>query len=492
MSFIRPGLYFCLFSLLLPSSLKAQVVSVHHPQLKFVFEDSLLKISNYHSALQPFHIRAESFTGKAGRNFYIAPVLDASVSYQHNNTFAYRFGQGAYLACNLGRKAGLEVSAVLYEQKFPGESYSIDSLKLIPHHDRYLWGKDEHAGYLALLGNIWWKPNRWLTFTAGNDKQFIGDGHQSLLLSENASAYPFFQTKLNIWKIQYQHQVMFMRDLVYDSGDKRFPKYSSQHVISYNITPKLNVYIFEAVMWRKQDSARYRNFDVTYLNPFIFFRPVEFNQGSPDNVIMGFGGKWILFKKSFVYGQFLLDEFNLKYFSQNNGWWASKYGFQLGFKTYGLLKNKKSMLLIEYNQARPFTYSHSYSLQNYGYLREPLAHPLGSNFREMTGILRLALSNRWHVCGEGSYMRYGTDPDKLNYGSDIYKKQWSFSKYYGNYIGQGVTHTVLTGSLSLYRLLVPSWRTTAFSTISLTLHKTDHVKDWQPSIELGIKTLLYE
>ena len=397
--------------------IQAQTISIHHPHLKFLYEDSLLLRPDYHSALQPVRIYAPDRNdpvqthGRASLcraslcrashsaaaplrtydfpydirlttyDYSLSPVLDASGSYNFNSkTFSYRFAQGAYIASNLGKRAGFELLAVLYEQKFPGQSYSIDSLKLVPRHNHYLWGNNESAGYLAVRGNIWWKANKWLTFTAGNAKHFIGDGERSLFLSENAAAYPFFQTRLNIWKINYQHQVMFMRDLVENAGNKRFPKYVSQHTLSYNHKNRFNFYIFETVIWRKQDSVRHRGFDLTYMNPFVFYRPVEFNQGSPDNVLMGLGGKWRIFGKNYLYGQFLLDEFNFKFVTKNDGWWASKYGFQAGFKTYGLWKERKSLLLLEYNHMRPFTYAHSYSLQNYGYLRQPLAHPLGSSF----------------------------------------------------------------------------------------------------------------
>lgn len=487
---------------LLNNALRSQSISIHHPQLRFLFEDSLLQHSSYHSALLPFKTKVSQLNNLLSlkptnsvefKNFLAAPVLNASAGYYHSNReFDYRFGQGGFFAGNLGKKAGYEISAVLYEQKFPGESHSIDSLTLVPRHNRYLWGKNEETGYLSVRGNVYWKANRWLTFTAGNDKHFIGDGQHSLLLSENAAAYPFFQTRLNIWKVQYQHQVMFMRDLVYGKGDKRFTKYSSQHSISYNISPRINLYVFEAVIWRKQDSVRHRGFDLTYMNPFLFFRPAEFNQGSPDNVLMGLGGKFRILRKSYLYGQFLLDEFHLKEVKANRNWWGIKYGYQVGFKTYGLFHEKKSLLSVEYNQMRPFTYSHTYSLQNYGYLMEPLAHPLGSNFREVNGVFRVALSNKWFIHGTGTFMRYGRDPAGLNYGSDMYKGQWTFSKKYDNYITQGILHTVLDGELTISRVLVPAWRLYAFSSLGLTMHKISDKSEWQPRFQMGLNTLLYE
>lgn len=470
----------------------AQEITIHHPQLKFIFEDSLLKSPAYHSALQPLVIRHTNLTGDPKpQKIFISPVFEGTLQ-KTKYDLSYRFGEGIYLSGNLNPKAGYEFSCVFYQQELPGESHSIDSLKLIPRYNQYLWGKYEHAGYISIRGHVYWNPGKWLSFRLGHDKHFIGDGVQSLFLSENAAAYPFFQTRINVWKINYSHQVMFLRDLVDGLGSKRFSKYASQHVLSYNATPWLNMYIFETVIWRKQDSLRHRGLDLTFLNPFLFFRPVEFNQGSPDNVIMGLGGKIRIFPKTYLYGQFLLDEFHLKEVKANRGWWGLKFGYQAGIKTYGLFKNRHSLLSLEYNQVRPFTYSHTYSLQNYGYLRQSLAHPLGSNFKELTGVLRLEILNNWYVHGKFNFRRYGTDPPEKNYGSDIYKTQKSFSKIYDNYTTQGILHTEAEAEMTISRSIIDKWRLFAFSTFNLTAHKVEGTTTFQPSIQAGLNTLLYE
>jgi hypothetical protein len=502
--FIKPiiGLLLCM---LIRTELFAQTITIHHPQLQYLFEDSLLKRDNYHSALKPLVVSAEMFDSVMGCTrpfkqilthfpFRIAPVLEASANYNgYQKDMSIRLGQGITLSGNLGKKAGFELSAVLYEERFSALSSAYtDSLSLIPRFNRPLWVKDKMCCYALVRGSIYWRPLQWLTFRTGNDKNFIGDGIRSFLLSENADAYPFFQTRLNIWKINYSHQVMFLRDLVPGLGSKRFTKYSSQHTFSLNATKRLNVYIFEAVVWRKQDSLRYRGFDMNYLNPFLFFRPVEFNMGSPDNVLMGIGGKWRIGGKSFIYGQLMLDEFRLQEIKANNGWWGNKYAYQIGFKTYSIFKNHKSMLVAEYNHCRPYTYAHTYSLQNYGYLTQSLAHPQGSNFREAIAQFYISLPKRWFVRLEGQFIRFGSDPAGKNMGSDMYKPQWTHPNNNGNYIGQGTLNHQLSGALSVSRMLIPEWRLQGFISGNLTFRKTGTDKDFFPIVQAGISTLLYE
>ena len=126
-----------------------------------------------------------------------------------------------------------------------------------------------------------------------------------------------------------------------------------------------------------------RNFDVNYLNPIIFFRPIEYNIGSSDNSFFGVNLKATIFKRHILYSQLILDEFLLEEIRNNNGWWANKYGFQFGYKSFDLFELNGLGFQLEFNSVRPFTYSHLSSLQNYGNANHSLAHPLESNFREL-------------------------------------------------------------------------------------------------------------
>ena len=52
--------------------------------------------------------------------------------------------------------------------------------------------------------------------------------------------------------------------------------------------------------------------------------------------MIGFNSKWVPHKKWHLYGQFMFDEFRLSEIQAGNGWWANKYGFQVGAKHFDL------------------------------------------------------------------------------------------------------------------------------------------------------------
>jgi hypothetical protein len=489
--------------------LKGQDVVLHHPQLQYVFADSIAKVRTAHSVFAPYIVAENAynqyfygdtlshhFIKKTSVRFTVDadPVVDASFLYdQQSGDFLPQFGLGMRLSGNLGNKVGWDFSGEILHQAFAkAVTDSISALNLVPGFDNELATNGRWATFGMLRGSAWWNANRYMTFKAGNDKQFWGDGHRSLFLSENAAAYPYVQMDIHLWKIKYVFQTLFLRDLEYGQGSARSPKYISMHQLNYSVCNRLDVYAFEALVWCKEDSLRYRNIDMHYLNPFIFFRPVEYNVGSPDNMLFGAGGRLRIFQKTYLYGQLLLDEFRMKELVANNGWWGNKYGVQAGFKTYGLTRKYPSILLLEINHVTPFTYSHTSSMENYGYLRSPLAHPRGTNFDEALMVFRMSLNRRHSLHFTSVVSRFGTNIPGENDGGDIYAGMWMFKNLYGNKTGQGVTTYEAEQSLQYSYLVSPAWRLNAFFTISSLERRLNGTTTVYPSVNFGLKTLLYQ
>ncbi len=222
---------------------------------------------------------------------------------------------------------------------------------------------------------------------AGKGKHVVGDGYRSLLHSDHAPAYPYAQISAKAWRLQYH---IWYAALKHQSPlDPAFlmNKYGVFHYLSYKGPKGFQLGFFESVIWAGSDSLRKRSWDPSYLNPVVFFRPLEYHNGSPDNVLMGLNSSAVLYNFCKVYAQFALDEFLLKKMFSGSHWWGNKYAWQLGLKGY---INRHWFLQAEYNYVRPFTYSHLYTAQNYAHAGYALAHPQGSNLKEavLQGVYR--------------------------------------------------------------------------------------------------------
>ncbi len=194
---------------------------------------------------------------------------------------------------------------------------------------------------------------------------------------------------------------------------------------------------FESVVWQAGDSTYYRGFDPFYINPIQFYRPVEYSIGSSDNSLLGFDFSLKIKEKWILYSQFMLDEFLLREISAGDGWWANKFAIQVGLKAFEPFNSKGLFVRAEFNLARPFTFSHGSSKQNYAQLGEAIGHPLGSNFYE--GLLELNINIGKYGRLENLFLAYikGVDPEGENLGGDIFKSYTNPTNTYGNYITQG-------------------------------------------------------
>jgi hypothetical protein len=230
---------------------------------------------------------------------------------------------------------------------------------------------------------------------------------------------------------------------------KGYPtKFVALHHLSLNIGKKLNIGVFESVIFSADDSLGTDHFRLEYLNPIIFYRAIEQQNGSSDNVMLGFDFKWNALRKISLYGQFLLDEFVIDNIRAGNGWWANKWAVQLGGKYVDAFGIPNLDLQGELNVIRPFTYSHHSIYGSYSSYRQPLAHPLGANLKEIVGIARYQPLPRLNLTGKLSFTNIGRDTVNVNWGSDILKANQTREQEYNNTVGQGLKNDILFGSFT--------------------------------------------
>ena len=191
-----------------------------------------------------------------------------------------------------------------------------------------------------------YNANKYFTFIAGKGNHFFGDGYRSLLLSDNAASYPFLKIESTFWKVKYVNLYSWHND--FRTGSNR-NKFSTSHYLSWNITKDINLGLFETVVWQGSDTLHNRGFEVTYMNPAIFYRAPEFSLGSADNSLIGASLKFRIKKNYIFYSQLILDEFYLVEMKAGNKWWANKYGIQAGVKIYDVLGIENLAFQSEFN-----------------------------------------------------------------------------------------------------------------------------------------------
>jgi hypothetical protein len=291
-----------------------------------------------------------------------------------------------------------------------------DKFQSVPGAGYYKNFKGTGYDYFDARGYFTFNVTKYIDVAFGYDRNFIGNGYRSLFLSDFGNSTLFLKLNTRIWKFNYQNLFMELQQTEPRGPDRLLrKKYAAFHHLDVNIGKKLNIGLFEGVMFGRSD-----HFEFSYLNPIIFYRSMEQQNGSYDNSVAGIDFKLNTLKKVQLYGQFLLDEFNFQQLKDDATWWANKWGLQLGAKYINALGIKNLDLQLEYNRVRPFTYSHRDSVANYTHYNQPMAHPLGANFSETIGIIRYQPAPKWTVLAKAMYWKQGLDTGSRSFGSNIF------------------------------------------------------------------------
>lgn len=417
-------------------------------------------IDSRRSLFKTFYKKQPDFLHVKTKDFFLSvnPVMSAQLMNENNSAGTggtkYWSARGLELRGWISKRIGFYTYVADNQEQVPGfvDDWAT-KYRAVPGGDFYRKNGSTYdyfmaRGYVdfALIKN---KVN----VTFGHDNHFIGDGARSLYISNFSAPATFLRINTKIWKLNYQNLFLELTpQYLSNPGDARLPrKYATIHTLSINATKWLNIGFYEAVMFSRRD-----RFEFGYMIPLIFYRGIERGMGSPDNVNIGLNFKAVAAKHFQFYGQLLLDEFKASELFGNKGWWANKWGIQLGAKYFDALGIKNLDLQGEINVVRPYTYTHRDSTSNFTHYNQPLAHPLGAGFQEVIGILRYQPAKNLFLTIKGMYYRQGLDTGMSNFGSNIFADYVSRNQEYGVKMINGVQANCMSLNLHLAYELRPN------------------------------------
>ena len=379
-----------------------------------------------------FYRHPYDFASVKTKDFFLVinPVISGTEVYQSNtpNKSSYGSrnfsnGHGAEARGWITKKLSFYTSFVDNQDRYPSYIFNSTSYyrtEYVPGADFFIASTTNanYYDYMQASGYFEFEAIKdHLNVTFGSGKHFIVDGISSLFLTDNSSNTPFLQLNAKIWKFDYECLYLeLMPQYFKPAGDKVLnEKFTTMHYISYNAFRWLNVGFFESVVFDRPNT-----YEVAYLNPMILTIDVNHSTGNGDKSLLGFFWKTVMAKHLQFYGQFMLNEFKSSEFFAHNGWWANKWGLQLGGKYFNAFGIRNLDLQGEVDAVRPYTYSAKDTLANYTNYNQPLADPLGSGFVKGIGTARLQASKKLTFTGELMYYVQGMDTGKSNLGNNIF------------------------------------------------------------------------
>lgn len=241
--------------------------------------------------------------------------------------------------------------------------------------------------YPVVEGYLSYNATDFLDIQFGRGNNFIGDGYRSLFMSDNASPNAYVKVNTSFWKFKYTNTWSSLKNPnTLTDGGAFLTKYMATHYLSYNVNKRLNIGLFESVLFESEPN---RGFDWNFVNPILFYNMVEYSSGSRSGKsLIGLSYKYKWTDQINSYGQLLIDEFSVDDVTAGNKSWKNKFGFQMGVKYADAFKVNNLFLQLEYNQLRPYTYSHNTLNLHYTNDNQSMAHLWGANFREVLFITR--------------------------------------------------------------------------------------------------------
>jgi hypothetical protein len=441
--------------------------------------------------------------------FTVDPILDLQVGKDTEAEFnsTWNNTRGVFIQAGLGKRFNLTASVYESQGRFADyfNQYA-EALRrgggepaIIPGRGIAKRFKEDAYDYPVAEAYLSYTPADFLNIQFGHGKNFIGDGYRSLLQSDVSSPYPYLKLNASFWKIKYTSTWMWLKDVRPEvEVDGAFlTKYMANHYLSWNVSKRLNIGFFESVIW---ENTNERGFDINYLNPIIFLRAIEFQTGQDaGNAILGLSSKYKWNNKVNLYGQFILDEFSLSDVRGGDKSWKNKFGYQIGAKYFNAFRVDNLLLQAEYNQVRPYTYSHNTQVLNYASFNQPMAHLWGANFRELVVIGRYNYK-RWFadakfIIGQRGF-DFNTAEDSFSYGGDIYRDYNDRDADTGIRIGRGNKTNSFMTELQAGYLLNPTTNLKLFTNIiyrdfnpeAITASTTDSNTLW---FSIGVRTDLF-
>ena len=360
---------------------KYEFVADTHRIFKYITDDPFLDKVFFDHLI---HIKPKS--GKY--EFKVDPLLNIELGRAYYDTTQMQRistnTRGFIASGTIGKDLYFETMFSENQSQFP---YYISKFnnqtKIVPGQGRYKIFKKTGYDYAFSSGFISYQPFKRLNIQLGHGKQKIGNGYRSLLLSDNAFNYPYLRITSEWFKGKLQYTNIYAVLMNLTTGGAITPKNTEPlfqkkavafQYLSFNVNKRINIGLFQGMIWNAADSMNRQHLDWQYFNPVIFSNLGFYGLNNKNNIVFGANANIKLSNKISIYGQFMGDDFS------NTLALGNAFGYQAGFKYFDAFNIKNLMLQAEYNDVAQGSYNSpfgTYSNQSYSHYNQNLAYTLG-------------------------------------------------------------------------------------------------------------------
>src|SRR5690554_6077311 len=234
--------------------------------------DSLMNfnIRNRDSWLERKIYNEHLFESNQGNSHFYADILpDLTVGHDFagggKNTFLRSIG--TQIGGDINGKFYYYVSAYNNRSIFPNYINTfIDQSKVVPGQTYGDVGENvQDWNYFTAVTS--YTPTKYLNISLAYDKNFIGDGYRSMLLSDNASNYTSLKLTGKLGNVQYMSMWSYMIDPLAPEllKDKTRGKWGTFQYLDWNVNNRLSLGFFQSIIWaNRTENDGLRGFEPAY------------------------------------------------------------------------------------------------------------------------------------------------------------------------------------------------------------------------------------
>ncbi|MFH1700197.1 MAG: capsule assembly Wzi family protein [Candidatus Zixiibacteriota bacterium] len=244
----------------------------------------------------------------------------------------------------------------------------------------------------------------------GRTRLFWGPQRINLLLSSTAEPLDLLLAGYHRGRINFQFLFARLDGSHPDSIDMvRLPertfednRYMAGHRLDIRLHKRLRFGLFETILYGGEG----RPPELYYLNPLQFFHSAQLNENADDNTIIGGDFIFLPGKGMSLYGQLLIDDFQIDDKSQGDQE-PDEIGIMGGLFRAGQTGTFNPDIKVEYVRITNRTYHQRDPKNRYLFRNKLLGHPLGPDADSISIKIRFWPSSDFFAEIEAAYRRRG-------------------------------------------------------------------------------------
>ncbi len=261
---------------------------------------------------------------------------------------------------------------------------------------------DESEGYLTADYDM-------LRIKFGRQRMKIGYGPMKSIIDDFAPPFDYLGFNINygFFNFSYFHGKLlgdsyFQPDSITGGIEVVAEKYIGYHRIGFNLSNAFNFGAGEMIIYGD------RPLDLSYLNPFAFYKSIEHANRDRDNsfLFFDFNNKSITGLK--LYSTLLIDD--IDFGKLGTSWYGNQVLFDLGLYSVNLYKILPLDFKFEYTRVDPYVHTHRTGNTNFTNFGYNLGSILKPNSELFLGELNYRFTNRFNLDASFSYIIHGANP----------------------------------------------------------------------------------